>query len=71
MKSSIKMSILPLLICLSLNGKALADSSVPLSCNEFNYENYIYSYEKTQELTLQTLERAVIFQGLISPGLIS
>ena len=36
MKSSIKMSILPLLVCLSLNGKALADSSVelPLSCEE-------------------------------------
>ena len=34
MKSSIKMSILPLLICLSFNGTALAASSVPLLCDE-------------------------------------
>ena len=44
------MSILPLLICLSLNGKALADSYVPLSCNEVNYQDYIWSIEKTQKL---------------------
>ena len=54
MKSSIKMSILPLLICLSFNGKALAASPVPLSCNESNYESYIWSFEKTQELIAET-----------------
>ena len=50
MKSLIKMSILPLLVCLSLNGKALAD----LSCNEFDYLNYIQSSAKTQKLIAET-----------------
>ena len=50
MKSLIKMSILSLLVCLSLNGKALADSYAPLSCNEVNYKSYIWSSEKTQKL---------------------
>ena len=50
MKSSIKMSILPLLICLSFNGTALAASL----CNEFNYKDYIWSYEKTQKLIAET-----------------
>ena len=50
MKSLIKMSILPLFICLSLNGKALAD----LSCNELNYKDYIWSFEKTQKLIAET-----------------
>ena len=50
MKNSIKMSILPLFICLSLNGKALAD----LSCNELNYKDYIWSVEKTQKLIAET-----------------
>ena len=50
MKSLIKMSILPLFICLSLNGKALAN----LSCNELNYKDYIWSFEKTQKLISET-----------------
>ena len=57
MKSSIKMSILPLLICLSLNVKTLADSStelVPLPCNKVNYQDYIWSFEKTQKLIEET-----------------
>ena len=52
MKSLIKMSILPLLVCLSLNGKALAN----LSCNEGNYEDYIWSFERTQKLIIETEE---------------
>ena len=39
-----------LLVCLSLNGKALAD----LSCNELNYKDYIQSSEKTQKLIAET-----------------
>ena len=57
MKNSIKMSILPLFICLSFNGKVLAASStklVPLSCNEVNYQDYIWSFEKTQKLIEET-----------------
>ena len=87
MKNSIKMSILPLLVCLSLNGKALADSSVelPLSCNEVNYQDYIQSSAKTQKLIAETgkgcnLRGADLtganltgadLTGLISQGLIS
>ena len=54
MKSLIKMSILPLLVCLSLNGKALAHSYPPLSCNEVNYKSYIWSSEETQKLISET-----------------
>ena len=81
MKNSIKMSILPLFICLSFNGKALAH----LSCNEVNYEGYIQSFEKTQKLITETekgcnlrwadLSGAILYRanlsGLLSQGLIS
>ena len=84
MKSLIKMSILPLFICLSLNGKALA----ALSCNEVNYSSYVGSSEKTQKLITETgvgcnlrgadlgwanLRGAEgeLISGLISKGLIS
>ena len=51
------MSTLLLLICLSLNGKILAASSMelaPLSCNKLNYKDYIQSSEKTQKLIEET-----------------
>ena len=43
-----------LLVCLSLNGKALADHPVPLPCDEYNYLEYVWSTEKTEKLIEET-----------------
>ena len=68
MKNLIKMSTLPLLICLSLKGKSLASilMRLALSHNKFNYRSYIGSLKRTQKLILTFILAPALATILIS-----